>query len=698
MKKINENALAIIVKEENIFKVRYLDFGPNKLLEDDSFKDMVKLLNSNENDWKKLKEKGFKLFQEVKKNNLDYFHLRRVLINPGDSYSEASTLGIDNIVREMDKQVENKSYKFLVKRGDEEYYYNLTQLVERLKLTAITHLYYKTVELAKKQKALAYSHRVRGWNTSEFKLDNDFILNVDTNFGYGYSSYFTTTIKFREIPIIPFTKIILYRYARKFSIINYTESYSVSFESFKDAYEFTADKINEFNSKGRDTFIYNYLVKSLDNFISLLPELMRDSTMFLINSNRFDSYLNLEERKKIYNYNNIMHRINMELLMELVEKVSKSYHYSYNFGNKLDNLIEGINIKDLSDLEIKEYAFAMVKKLENTLFRNDKWINIDDEKYNKIIECLINSIFFNKSIVKEFGIETRRGFSLLEFRNERLMITKEMLENIKGLEHIIDSNRYVKSINYYISEMIQQNNRFLRELNIKINNQERFYEISKNNYEAAYQDFSKTDVFINYQALNSFFDAVNDFLRNVENEKEELIDNIKIKEVYNELKILLNKNKNTINILSNEMDFTLISKEKSIILIESPNPNKDGDELQEIERQKVLKEVISFWQTIISNLNLDYEIFVKEFINNLNLNNLVNSIKEFYNRETYRGFLVFERNFKEYNTNYLEIYKEYQERNIPIVNLRGEMEDVKKILDELNNQKSKIEEYNLSLN
>ena len=110
MKKINENALAIIVKEENIFKVRYLDFGPNKLLEDDSFKDMVKLLNSNENDWKKLKEKGFKLFQEVKKNNLDYFHLRRVLINPGDSYSEASTLGIDNIVREMDKQVENKSY------------------------------------------------------------------------------------------------------------------------------------------------------------------------------------------------------------------------------------------------------------------------------------------------------------------------------------------------------------------------------------------------------------------------------------------------------------------------------------------------------------------------------------------------------------------------------------------------------------
>jgi hypothetical protein len=146
------------------------------------------------------------------------------------------------------------------------------------------------------------------------------------------------------------------------------------------------------------------------------------------------------------------------------------------------------------------------------------------------------------------------------------------------------------------------------------------------------------------------------------------------------------------------MDFTLISKEKSIILIESPNPNKDGDELQEIERQKVLKEVISFWQTIISNLNLDYEIFVKEFINNLNLNNLVNSIKEFYNRETYRGFLVFERNFKEYNTNYLEIYKEYQERNIPIVNLRGEMEDVKKILDELNNQKSKIEEYNLSLN
>lgn len=698
MKKINENALAIIVKEENIFKVRYLDFGPNKLLEDDSFKDMVKLLNSNENDWKKLKEKGFKLFQEVKKNNLDYFHLRRVLINPGDSYSEASTLGIDNIVREMDKQVENKSYKFLVKRGDEEYYYNLTQLVERLKLTAITHLYYKTVELAKKQKALAYSHRVRGWNTSEFKLDNDFILNVDTNFGYGYSSYFTTTIKFREIPIIPFTKIILYRYARKFSIINYTESYSVSFESFKDAYEFTADKINEFNSKGRDTFIYNYLVKSLDNFISLLPELMRDSTMFLINSNRFDSYLNLEERKKIYNYNNIMHRINMELLMELVEKVSKSYHYSYNFGNKLDNLIEGINIKDLSDLEIKEYAFVMVKKLENTLFRNDKWINIDDEKYNKIIECLINSIFFNKSIVKEFGIETRRGFSLLEFRNERLMITKEMLENIKGLEHIIDSNRYVKSINYYISEMIQQNNRFLRELNIKINNQERFYEISKNNYEAAYQDFSKTDVFINYQALNSFFDAVNDFLRNVENEKEELIDNIKIKEVYNELKILLNKNKNTINILSNEMDFTLISKEKSIILIESPNPNKDGDELQEIERQKVLKEVISFWQTIISNLNLDYEIFVKEFINNLNLNNLVNSIKEFYNRETYRGFLVFERNFKEYNTNYLEIYKEYQERNIPIVNLRGEMEDVKKILDELNNQKSKIEEYNLSLN
>jgi len=82
---------------------------------------------------------------------------------------------------------------------------------------------------------LTFSHRINGWSNPEYKLSQNFTVELKTNFGYGSASYFYIKLKYKNIEITPFSEWIDYEIAKFSEIVRYTKSfaYRILFQPLK---------------------------------------------------------------------------------------------------------------------------------------------------------------------------------------------------------------------------------------------------------------------------------------------------------------------------------------------------------------------------------------------------------------------------------------------------------------------------------
>jgi hypothetical protein len=73
---------------------------------------------------------------------------------------------------------------------------------------------------------LTFSHRINGWSNPEYKLSENFTVELKTNFGFGSASYFYVKLKYKNIEITPFSDWIAYEIAKFSEIIRYTKSFA----------------------------------------------------------------------------------------------------------------------------------------------------------------------------------------------------------------------------------------------------------------------------------------------------------------------------------------------------------------------------------------------------------------------------------------------------------------------------------------
>lgn len=73
---------------------------------------------------------------------------------------------------------------------------------------------------------LTFSHRINGWSSPEYKLSDNFTVELKTNFGYGGASYFYIKLKYKNVEITPFSEWIDYEIAEFSEIIRYTKSFA----------------------------------------------------------------------------------------------------------------------------------------------------------------------------------------------------------------------------------------------------------------------------------------------------------------------------------------------------------------------------------------------------------------------------------------------------------------------------------------
>lgn len=140
---------------------------------------------------------------------------------------------------------------------------------ERLKAIA----YEDTIkELEREFDVVAHSHRYGGWTRRRWDFNDEIKFFIDTNFGYGCSSYFHESIYFKDLPLTPYTDYIKYRYADFSDLKSYTYCYLVQHQSWEKA---TKDALDFYNAivYQNEGYIFGWLIKHLDAMTSGIEEL-----------------------------------------------------------------------------------------------------------------------------------------------------------------------------------------------------------------------------------------------------------------------------------------------------------------------------------------------------------------------------------------------------------------------------------------
>ena len=113
-----------------------------------------------------------------------------------------------------------------------------------------------------------------GWTGYEYPIDQDFVVHVSSNFGYGYASYFHLIVIYKDIIIAPYSYLIKYYKANMVQICNCTRAYTVVRDNWEEAFEFVRDFVNH-GKENPASFAKKYIMKEVNDLVSGLVRIMQ---------------------------------------------------------------------------------------------------------------------------------------------------------------------------------------------------------------------------------------------------------------------------------------------------------------------------------------------------------------------------------------------------------------------------------------
>lgn len=228
-----------------------------------------------------------------------------------------------------------------------------------------------------------FSHRKVGWKGFEYKLNDIMSVDISTNFSFGSASYFVLTLIYDDILIIPYSRLVIYYFAKTSQLIRHTIECNVDDRSWSYALNFIKDACNELIDNGANSFIAKYMIVECEKLTEILPSFLEQNEFYL--SDNFRSYTGVEIKSNTHTLNNI------DLMIFRGEKIAGAVNYTEN-----------------------------IKKM-NKLFPTDKYINTINECCKKIKPMLYDEIIKQDGVLIELNQKYNYLNEILEKCNEELV-------------------------------------------------------------------------------------------------------------------------------------------------------------------------------------------------------------------------------------------------------------------------------------
>ena len=414
---------------------------------------------------------------------------------------------------------------------------------------------------------------------------------------------------------------------------------------------FNPNKNEDFNNDNKNTSISNKLAAEILKMKESLEDLNDDLEIKICeNEDLQEKILELEEK-----INNLNIKVETEERSnkELKEQIESLYTENDLYEQQILELSE---FKRKTGTEIEELS----NDINNSILLNDNIISFGKsifELYQKNCEKL-----FDKN--KQYCINQKNLNKELLQKNETI---KNLNEKISLHKTIIDENSILIS---EIMELCNKNNDSVNDIFKNYRNEmekiEKFY---KNVYKNSNDNISEKIE----EIIKDLNEQINN-LNNNDNNIKNLTD--KMKDIINTLLVKLNLKENSINRLNKEIED--LSKEKSY------SDSKNLNIINELEaniskyKNKILEK-----DNIIKK-HLDYEIFIKKTIEEINLqitdnNEIITKLNQKYNDDLSKFY-------KYYNNIIL-----YQNKNILNVANNNE-ESINEIKSLLKNSESEVDQ------
>jgi hypothetical protein len=391
----------------NIDALCVLKFTPNSEL---VMVDYEPILRPLDNDFEQLKSQ-FSLDYKDAKSILSYVknhYTLKILLEKynycgklNDSYQGLYS-DIAAIEAKYPSNFLNQTTKEELKKKEKETLLN--DLQERLQAYYL-ELAYKSCEQKRLQKSiLAYSHRKVGWGTPKYELNPNFSIELKTNFGYGYVSYFYTRIRYKELDIIPFSDWILYERAQLFEIIRYSAKHQLKNESWLEALEYSRDACN-LSLTDEVAFVRKYVIEECERMVSGLEEFLEGEKFKFLNWEKISTDVHKEGHNLIE-----FRGEKISGALDFIEKILQ-----FDRITEISDFVKRIEIcnKKVQPMLTKEIALITKELIElNKILNVLKPIYEDLEKKNSDYESL-------KSKLRDKMVSNKE-FTLFNFNYEEL--------------------------------------------------------------------------------------------------------------------------------------------------------------------------------------------------------------------------------------------------------------------------------------
>ena len=331
----------------------------------------------------------------------------------------------------------------------------------------------------------AFSHRRLGWTTYNFLLNDVLSVEISTNFSFGSASYFVVTLLYEDIKIIPYSRLVFYRFANAIELLRHTIEYNVQDSSWQEAFNFVSDACNDLLTIGKESFIAKYFIAECDKIAELLPKyLIIDEFKLSENKYRNDNnsqvkldgyqliifrgekvagavefYKSIKQLSKLFPVNKYLECILrcgidiMPQLNEVCDKIDKDLRLK---NNLLDIAKEVLSKKQAVHDECKERKKKCEEcrfDLRNEVFEKYKELPEVDSKYSPLVKDQVEAQFDKmypdwKDIVKNYEI------SLKELYDQTISYKKLLNDYNTHIAYQKSINDYKTKIEIFIDERL----------------------------------------------------------------------------------------------------------------------------------------------------------------------------------------------------------------------------------------------------
>lgn len=106
-----------------------------------------------------------------------------------------------------------------------------------------------------------------GWKNFEYRVNDDIVIYIKTNFGYGSASYFFCNLSYKDINILPYSWTVKYYYVEMEDFMRYTRRYLPERESWSEVFDFTVLTANMAKFEP-EKFVKEWIVNEVEEMMS----------------------------------------------------------------------------------------------------------------------------------------------------------------------------------------------------------------------------------------------------------------------------------------------------------------------------------------------------------------------------------------------------------------------------------------------